>query len=137
LAGVRLGRDGPMTIRGGGVPATAMALCRAYRLGPPFGASPPMRMSASWFDLTRSPNTRLLRKLRGVRRAPLRSEPAARNRTGPDPNSIAPGSPPSRPLRAACGGGLRPAVTAAALGATGNHGRDGETVLGRTKKLTS
>jgi hypothetical protein len=28
--------------------------------------------------------------------------------------SLAPGSPPSRPLRAASGGGLRPALTAAA-----------------------
>src|SRR5512134_3674875 len=28
--------------------------------------------------------------------------------------SLAPASPPSRPLRAACGGGLRPALTAAA-----------------------
>jgi hypothetical protein len=46
----------------------------------------------------------------------------------PDQNSLAPCSPPSRPLRAASGGGLRPALTAAARGAIRNRGRDGETV---------
>ena len=35
----------------------------------------------------------------------------------PDQASLAPGSPPSRPLRAASGGGLRPALTAPAHGA--------------------
>ena len=34
------------------------------------------------------------------------------------PSSLAPSSPPSRPLRAASGGGLRPALTAAARGAS-------------------
>src|SRR5438552_18625634 len=46
----------------------------------------------------------------------------------PDHHSLAPCSPPSRPLRAASGGGLRPALTAAARGAIRNRGRDGETV---------
>src|SRR5215211_1116351 len=35
--------------------------------------------------------------------------------------NLAPRSPPSRPLRAAFGGGLRPALTAAAAGAAGNR----------------
>ena len=52
--------------------------------------------------------------------------------------SLAPCSPPSRPLRAASGGGLRPVLTAAARGATANPGRDEETApSGRTKKLHS
>ena len=46
--------------------------------------------------------------------------------------SLAPGSPPSRPLRAASGGGLRPALTAARPGATGNH-RD-ETTISSAKR---
>src|SRR5438552_17303618 len=46
----------------------------------------------------------------------------------PDHHSLAPCSPPSRPLRAASGGGLRPALTAAARGAIRNRGQDGETV---------
>jgi hypothetical protein len=41
--------------------------------------------------------------------------------------SLAPCSPPSRPLRAAYGGGLRPVLTAAARGATLIAGRDEET----------
>ena len=41
--------------------------------------------------------------------------------------SLAPCSPPSRPLRAACGGGLRPVLTAAVRGVTLNLGRDEET----------
>ena len=45
--------------------------------------------------------------------------------------------PPSRPLlRAACGGGLRPVLTAAARAAFRSSGRDGETALGRTEKLS-
>lgn len=43
-------------------------------------------------------------------------------------------SPASRPLRAACGGGLRPVLTQAALGASETAGRDGETPLDRTEK---
>jgi hypothetical protein len=42
----------------------------------------------------------------------------------PDPFSLAPCSPPSRPLRAASGGGLRPVLTAAARDATLSIGRD-------------
>ena len=38
-------------------------------------------------------------------------------------------------FRAACGGGLRPVLTAAARGAFGSSGRDGETPFSRTKKL--
>ena len=41
--------------------------------------------------------------------------------------SPAPCSPPSRPRRAASGGGLRPVLTAAARGATLTSGRDEET----------
>lgn len=49
--------------------------------------------------------------------------------------SLTPYSPLSRTLRAACGGGLRPSWTAAALGVSGKLGRDEETVsFGRTKK---
>src|SRR5439155_182418 len=62
-----------------------------------------------------SPNTRLLRKPAARWRAPLRSarQCVPRHNRGPDPPSLAPCSPPSRPLRAACGGGLRPVLTAA------------------------
>ena len=49
--------------------------------------------------------------------------------------SLTPCSPPSRTLRAAYGGGLRPSWTAAALGASGKLGRDKETAsFSRTKK---
>ena len=53
--------------------------------------------------------------------------------------SLAPCSPPSRPLRAADGGGLRPVLTAAVRGVTLNLVRDEETIpsAGRTKKLRS
>ena len=37
-------------------------------------------------------------------------------------------------FRAACGGGQRPALTAAARGALRQAGRDGETPLSRTEK---
>ena len=47
--------------------------------------------------------------------------------TVPTCPSLAPCSPPSRPLRAASGGGLRPVLTAAARGATLSAGRDEET----------
>lgn len=49
--------------------------------------------------------------------------------------SLAPCSPPSSALRAACGGGLRPRLTAAARVARIGVGRDEETTrAGRTKK---
>lgn len=49
--------------------------------------------------------------------------------------SLAPCSPPSSALRAACGGGLRPRLTAAARGARIDAGRDEETArVSRTKK---
>ena len=41
--------------------------------------------------------------------------------------SLTPCSPPSRPLRAASGGGLRLVLTSAARGLTLNSGRDEET----------
>src|SRR5690348_14245859 len=49
--------------------------------------------------------------------------------------SLAPCSPPSRSLRAAFGGGLRPTLTAAARDADQSAGRDEETATSRTKKL--
>jgi hypothetical protein len=55
----------------------------------------------------------------------------------PTTASLAPCSPPSRPLRGASGGGLRPVLTAAARAAVRSSGRDGETALGRTKKLSA
>jgi len=54
--------------------------------------------------------------------------------SGPASSTIAPCSQPSTPLRAAFGGGLRPALTAAPRGALRNSGRDGETAPSRTKK---
>jgi hypothetical protein len=45
----------------------------------------------------------------------------------PTRTSLVSCSPPSRPLRAACGGGLRPVLTAAAGAALQESGRDGET----------
>ena len=53
-------RDGsPITVRGGGVPVSSMALMPSIRMGPPPRSSPPMRMHASWFESHDSPNTRL------------------------------------------------------------------------------
>ena len=43
-------------------------------------------------------------------------------------------SPASRPLRVACGDGLRPALTQAARDGSKGCGRDGETALDRTEK---
>jgi hypothetical protein len=54
--------------------------------------------------------------------------------SGPASLSIAPGSRPSTPLRAADRGGLRPALTAAPPGASWKSGRDGETPPSRTEK---
>jgi len=54
--------------------------------------------------------------------------------SGPACRMIAPSSRPSTPLRAACSGSLRPALTAAVRGALRGSGRDGETALSRTKK---
>jgi hypothetical protein len=55
----------------------------------------------------------------------------------PTTKSVTPCSPPSRTLRAASGGGLRPSLTAAARGVIG-PGQVGtkKRPLGRTKKLT-
>jgi transposase len=55
----------------------------------------------------------------------------------PTPASVTPCSPPSRTLRAASGGGLRPSLTAAARGVTA-HVQVGtkKRPCGRTKKLT-
>ena len=47
---------------------------------------------------------------------------------------VPPCSPAPRPLRVACGDGLRPALTQAARGALDEDGRDGETALDRTEK---
>ena len=53
-----------MTIRGGSVPYPPMAFVPFCRMGLPFGASPPMRMTASWSPAGNGrPNTRLLRTL--------------------------------------------------------------------------
>jgi len=57
--------------------------------------------------------------------------------SGPASPSMAPCSRRSTPLRAAFGGGLRPALTAPARGAFENSGRDGETPFSRTKKLSA
>src|ERR1700690_3439434 len=76
------------------------------------------------------PNTRLLRNASAPLRqasSPLIRPVAMTPMAPPDPNSIAPCSPPSRPLRAASGGGLRPALTAAARGGAWDRGRGGET----------
>src|ERR1700730_1971715 len=48
--------------------------------------------------------------------------------------SLAPCSPPSRSLRAASGGGLRPTLTAAARGARQSAGRDKETATPSNKE---
>ena len=52
----------------------------------------------------------------------------------PDWLRVPPCSPASRPLRVACGDGLRPALTEAARDAVEGCGQDGETALDRTKK---
>src|SRR5262249_57413327 len=41
-------RTAELTIRGGGKPRFELALTPTGRLAPPPGASPPMRMTASW-----------------------------------------------------------------------------------------
>ena len=48
--------------------------------------------------------------------------------------SVPPCSPASRPLRVACGDGLRPTLTQAARDGSGENGRDGETALDQTEK---
>src|SRR5271167_4788421 len=50
LLGARVGFQptAELTIRGGGTPYSNMALMPTERMGPPPGASPPMRMTASW-----------------------------------------------------------------------------------------
>lgn len=52
----------------------------------------------------------------------------------PGQASVPPCSPASRPLRAGCAGGLRPALTQAARDGLRSCGRDGETALDRTEK---
>jgi len=47
---------------------------------------------------------------------------------------LPPCSPASRPPRAGCAGGLRPALTQAARSGAGMEGRDGETALDQTEK---
>jgi putative transposase len=47
---------------------------------------------------------------------------------------LPPGSPASRPLRVACGDGLRPALTQAARGGDDMDGRDRETACNQTEK---
>jgi len=59
---------------------------------------------------------------------------SARDRSS-RPASLAPCSPPSRPLRAASGGGLRPALTAPARGAQQRSWSGRRNATGRTKKL--
>jgi len=53
----------PITIRGGGAPCTLLESMPSSRLVPPPGASPPMRMAASWSGPAMiPPNTRLWRE---------------------------------------------------------------------------
>src|SRR5262249_21333888 len=52
----------PMTVRGGGVPTCFLGFqCRKGEWVRRFGASLPMRMTASWFGSLDPPNTRLWR----------------------------------------------------------------------------
>ena len=67
--------------------------------------------------------------------APLRRRQGGGGMSGPASSTMAPCSRPSTPLRAACGGGLRPVLTATARGAFRSLGRGGETPFSRTKKL--
>src|ERR1700747_415403 len=48
-----------LTIRGGGIPYSNLALMPTDRMGPPPGATPPMRMIASWSGSTILPHTSL------------------------------------------------------------------------------
>ena len=54
--------------------------------------------------------------------------------SAPGSTSMPPCSPPSMPLRVACGDGLRPALTSAARDGAEEGGRDGKTALDRTGK---
>ena len=49
-------------------PPATMAFTLRRRMGPPRGASPPMRMTASWSRSERRPNTRLWRESSSTRR---------------------------------------------------------------------
>ena len=87
--------------------------CRSCRMGPPLGASPPMRMSASWY---RSRGIGRIQGCHAKHRGAQGELPSGRMalpmlRLGI--TSLAPCSPASRTLRAASGGGLRPSLTPA------------------------
>ena len=102
----------------------------------PLGASPPKRMIASWSGSHGSTECKVAARAfapdgrlpSDQPRSALSSNPApgqneARRRPRPAAR-VAPCSTPSRPLRAAFGGGLRPALTAPARGARQPPGRD-------------
>src|SRR5437016_5762621 len=91
------------------------------------GANRPSQARATRQSRPRLVRYRRATVLRGVVRTSL-----------PTLGSMAPCSPPSRPLRAGSAGGLRPVLTAAVRGAgCGIAGRDGETGRGRTEKRGS
>src|SRR5271163_754917 len=105
-------------------------------MGPPLGASPPMRMSASWY---RSTGIGRIQGCHAKHRGAQGELPSGRMampivRLGI--TRLAPCSPASRTLRAASGGGLRPPLTPAPHSAhrslrSGRRNRR----LNRTEKL--
>ena len=110
--------------------------CRSCRMGPPLGASPPMRMSASWY---RSAGIGRIQGCHAKHREAQGELPSGRMampivRLGI--TRLAPCSPASRTLRAASGGGLRPPLTPAPHSAHRSlrSGR-GNRRLNRTEKL--
>ena len=114
-------------VRGGPTRKPGMVPVPSQGMGRRLGASPPMRKVASWSRSWRP--TEYKAAARSMR--PNASSP----RTSPPTRlSLAPGSPPSRPLRAACGGGLRPVLTAAAPAAYEGQRSGRRNGSGRTKK---
>ena len=65
-----------LTIRGGGKPYSNLALMPTDRMGPPPGASPPMRMTASWVRIKRSYRIQVC----GTKMPPMASSPRILNR---------------------------------------------------------
>src|SRR5882724_7308492 len=71
-------RTAELTIRGGGKPYSNMALMPTERMGPPPGASPPMRMTASWSGSKRTDRIQVC----GARSAPNGELPSDPPQTG-------------------------------------------------------
>src|SRR5271168_1953192 len=103
LLGARVGFQptAELTIRGGGTPYSNMALMPTERMGPPPGASPPMRMTASWSGS----NDPTVYKSVATKMSPLASSPRILNRhTGTAQTPSYQKAPAAVHHRSACSG---------------------------------